>query len=127
MADSGVQFPNFFANECLSYIQFYLNNSSYNLKKFVENFFVGHEITAAKNLLWMNCNSLGDKPVKRDSSMRIQSSADVINIIEAFKKIEENNFKIPIYVTVKLDRIPRHVPKDINMQSLITPVMILLR
>ena len=52
MTDAGIQFLNFVFNAYLSYIQFYRNNSSYdNLRKCVKNFFVGDEITAAKNLL----------------------------------------------------------------------------
>ena len=60
----------------------------------------------AKNLLWSNCSWLSDNPGGRDSTMRAQSSADIIDILQAFRRIEENNVTLPIHVAVKLDCIP---------------------
>lgn len=119
MATGLVTPTNYVVNECLSYVQFYRDSSANdNLKNVVVNFFVGDEIALAKGVLWANCKELGDKPVRRDSSTRTQISADTTDILDAFKKIDENNIKIPTFVAVTLNRLPRHGPEEINIFSL---------
>jgi hypothetical protein len=111
---------NFVINEVLSYIQFYRNKVTHdNLKKTVLNFYVADEIAIAKETLWSKCSSLGDKPGRRGTSARSLQDADVTDILNAFKKIDESGINVPTFVSMKLDRLPRYDPEEINIFSLI--------
>ena len=106
-------------NECLTYIDHYRNNSSQdNLKKTVFNFFTGDEILLAKDVLWANVSGLGDKKVRRDSSSHLHQEIDLLDILDAFKKIDDNNIDSPTFVAFRLDRLPRHGTEEINVFSL---------
>ena len=106
-------------NECLTYIYHYRNNyNQNNLKKTVLNFFTGDEILLAKDVLWAKVSGLGDKKVCRDSSARLHQGMDLLDILGAFKKIDDNNIDSPTFVVFHLDHLPRHGPEEINVFSL---------
>ena len=68
---------------------------------------------------------LGGKVSRRATTARSQQDADVSTIINTFKKLEENNIDMPVYVPLKLDRISRYDPEEINFFSLIDKVMVI--
>jgi len=45
--------------------------------------------------------------------------ADVTDILNACKKIDESSYLMPTFVPLKLDRLPRYDPEEINVFSLI--------
>ena len=107
-------------NELLSYVQFYRNRATHDkVKKIVLNFFIPDEITSAKDVLWNYCAFMGDKPIRRDSYVRLKQDADFDDIISVFKKADEGNEKLPAFVALKLDRLPRYDPEEVNVFSLI--------
>ena len=110
----------FAANELLAYVQFYRNNSnSDNIKKVLINFYFSDEITSAKDTLWLFCGAhLGDKISRRSSTTLNQQDADLSDILAAFKHLDENNVDIPVFVPVKLDRLPKYGPEEINIFTL---------
>ena len=103
----------FAANELLAYVQFYRNNSnSDNIKKVVIILYFSDEITSAKDTLWLFCGAhLGDKISRRSSTSRSQQDADFSDILAAFRHLDENNVDIPVFVPVKLDRLPKYGPE----------------
>lgn len=54
------------------------------------------------------------KTKRRDSEARLKHDAEVDDILAAFKKIDESNTRIPTFVAVKLDRLPRYEPEELN-------------
>ena len=58
----------------------------------------------------------------RATTARNQQNADVSDIINVFKKREENNIDMSLFVPLKLDRIPRYDLEEINFFSLIDKV-----
>ena len=62
---------------------------------------------------------MGDKPIRRDSFARLRQDADIEDTISAFKKADKNNVKLPTFVVLKLDRLPRYDPEEVNLFSLI--------
>ena len=111
----------FVCNELLSYAQFYRNRATHDkVKKIILNFYIADEITSAKDTLWNYCVTfMGDKPIRRDSFARLRQDADIEDTISAFKKADENNVKLPTFVVLKLDRLPRYDPEEVNLFSLI--------
>ena len=61
---------------------------------------------------------MGDKKVRRDSSARLHQDMDLLDILGAFKKIDDNNIDSPTFVAFHLDHLPRHGPEEINVFSL---------
>ena len=115
-------------NECLTYIDHYRNNSSQdNLKKTVLNLFTRDEILLAKDVLWANVSGLGDKKVRRDSSARLHQYMDLLDILGAFKKINDNNVDSPTFVAFRLDRLPRHGLEEIKKFSLVERILTMER
>ena len=111
----------FVCNELLSYVQLYRNRATHDkIKKIILNFYFADDITSAKDTLWNHCDTfMGDKPIRRDSFARLRQDADIEDIISAFKKADENNVKLPTFVVMKLDRLPRYDPEEVNLFSLI--------
>ncbi len=88
------------------------------------NFFISDKISVAKDILWLFCGThVGDKVCRRPTTSRSQQDADVSDIICAFKKLEEFNVDIPMFVTVNLDRMPHFSPEETNIFSLIDKVL----
>ena len=62
---------------------------------------------------------MGDKPIRRDSFARLGQDADIEDNISVFNKANENNVKLLTFVVLKLDRLPRYDPEEVNASSLI--------
>ena len=117
----------FVVNELLSYVQFYRNRfPSDNIKKVLLNFYISDEISQAKDVLWNFCGAhLGDKVGRRATQSRSQQDAEVTDILNAFKKLDEGNIDFLPFVPLKLDRIPRYDPEETYIFSLITRVAVI--
>ena len=69
-------------------------------------------------MLWANINGLGDKKVRRESSAHLYQDMDLLDILGAFKKIDDNNIDSHTFVAFRLDRLLCHGPEEINVFSL---------
>ena len=78
------------------------------------------EIVDAKNELWaVSGNHLHEKQNRKTLSLRTEKEAHAEDIIEALKKLNEENHMPRILIDAKdLDKIPRSHPEELNDVSL---------
>ena len=75
-------------NEMLSYVNFLINLSTYNsIKKVIRNFYLPFEICEAKDVSYLTCGGLGDKPVCNALSNRSKQEALLLDILADLKKV----------------------------------------
>ena len=100
-------------------MQLYRNRATHDkIKKIILKFYIADAITLAKDTLWNYCVTfMDDKSIRRDSFARLRQDADIEDIISAFKKADENNVKLPTFVVLILDRLPRYDPAEVNVFS----------
>ena len=90
------------------------------MTKTILNFQISNEIVQAKNVLWAIYIGLGNKKACRNSQARSHHAVglDLIDMLDAFKKIDGNKLGVP-FVAVRMDRLPRNGPEEINVFSLV--------
>ena len=111
----------FFVNELLCYVFWHFNNSTFDgLKKVLVNFFHPDEVSQAKKLLWEKCSNLLN-PIenRRGSAARSQQIAEIIDILNAVKKIDQTQSECPAFVSKNLDRIPKFGPSEFDLSSIV--------
>ena len=107
----------------LSYIVFSLQSASVdNVKRAVLGYFSEDEIVKAKDKLWNKCGSeiIGDKPRRKDSSVRSSGEAYVCDILSALVKLDKADKTPHIVISAySLGSIPRSHPEELNNISLL--------
>ena len=111
-------------DELLTYCAFYRDNSSSRaIQEAVVSFFHADEISISKKIMWNHCGPhLGAHVQHKKSSNRDAHVADVEDIVKAFSKLDREGIPVPKFVAVKLDRIPRFGPEEIDLTSLVMRV-----
>ena len=98
-----------------------MNSSAENIKKAVLGHFAEEQIIQSKDLLWYKCDLriIGEKPRRKDSVMRPEKEAHVLDIINAISKLDKAACMPTIVVeATHLGTIPHSFPDEINNISL---------
>ena len=87
-------------NELLTYVSFYFENSSSDaIKNVLRNFFHTREVNEAKVLLWQVAGDrLPGIVVRQDSELRSAKEEDITDILNAFRKMDCDEFEFPRFV-----------------------------
>ena len=70
---------------------------------------------------------MGNKPSRHGSALRTIQNADFADILHAISQLDEANVMMPTFVPVKLDRLPRYDPEEVNVFALIDRLLVLER
>ena len=106
-------------NELLSYCVFHYNNSSMDsIKRVVIDFYHPTEISEAKRILWNSSSQeiIGPRPLRRNPNANGKNLDDIFTALQV---LDEPSETIPTFAAVKLDRVPRYAPEEIDMTSMI--------
>ena len=108
-------------NELLAYCSHYLHSSTKeSLKRVIITFYHEKEISDAKDILWdLHSDVLGQSIRRRTTDHRVAHAADAEDIIKALIKIDSECETSSVYAAVRMDRIPRHTPEEIDMVSIV--------
>ena len=108
-------------NELLTYVSFYfLNSSSDAIKNVLKNFYHPKEVSDAKVLLWqVATDRLPSLVIRQDSDLRSAKEADIVDIINAFRKMDSDDADFPDFVCKNMDRIPKYAPEEIDLASVV--------
>ena len=106
----------------LSYIVYsMMNSTSDNIKNAVLGHFTDAQINNSKFMLWNKCDMgiIGEKPRRKDSSMRPEKEAHVLDILNALSKLDKAGCMPNIVINaMHLGHIPRSFPEELNNISL---------
>ena len=107
----------------IGYIVFSLQSGSIeNVKNAVLGHFTEEQISLAKDILWSHCDSkiIGLRPKRKDSPSRSVREADVMDILQAWAKLEtSDNLPMVAISAFSLGVIPRSHPEELNNISLL--------
>jgi hypothetical protein len=108
-------------NELLTYVCFYyLNSSIGGIKDVLKEFYHPKEVSDAKVLLWqIEKDNLPAFVIRQDSDLRSAKEADIADIVNAFKKMDNDNVAFPEFVCRNMDRIPKYGPEEIDLTSVV--------
>ena len=110
-------------NGCLAFtIHHFDRSAGDHLEKCLNNFYNNEAIVTAKRALWEECSShLGTIPTRQDSVNRTAKYANILDIVEAIKKLDQDG-KLPEVYVKDLDTIPDRQPEELNYYWLIQRV-----
>ena len=108
-------------NNLLTYVSFYFSNSSSDaIKNVLRNFYHPKEVSDAKVLLWqVSKDALPPIVIRQDSDLRSAKEADIVDILNAFKKMDIDDVLLPEFVCNNMDRIPKYGPEEIDFASVV--------
>ena len=106
-----------YISEHLSYVQYYLSRCSIeSIKKVILNFYLPHEITDAKDTLWIAADdNLGPKQHSVSSQSRSQHEADLNDILQGIGSLDQLGIQNVFFACNNVDRMPRFAPDGINL------------
>ena len=109
-----------YINELLCYAANYLNNSTLiNIKKIIEMFYSGEEVSAAKSLLWeLRGDTLGPNIERKTTNKRTGTAANIDDMFEALLKLDAEQ-NLPLFVARNIERIPDRQPEQLNILTVI--------
>ena len=111
-------------NELLSYVSYYIHNSSLNnIKKIISDFYTHDEIISSKKILWNLCEpDLGPYIERKSTDKRTSLEANLNDVFEAFSKLDSID-KMPIFAARELNRLPNsRQPEELNIVSMINRI-----
>ena len=122
MGDTG----GFVVNEVLCYINFYLHRfPTDSLKTVIAECCTEEDIVNAKRILvdfadTTHKESLKDiKDTRRDTTQRLAKFANIQDILDILRSLDEARIETPVYIAKDLDKLPRVKPDDAcNMVAL---------
>ena len=114
--NDGGQVQNCYVNELLTYLCYYINNSTLgNIRRNIAIFYTCDEIIEAKKLLWnLSKDNLDQYTERRSTDRRSCSEASLDDIIEAIKKLDGLS-KLPNFVARNVVKIPDRQPEELNI------------
>ena len=106
-------------NELLTYTLFHFNICSYDeIKQTVLDFYTPDEIKEAKELFWSSqSEKLPLFESRRDSASRSAQEANIIDLLNAIKKIDNEEAQLPQFSAVNLSRLPKNTPRDLDSMT----------
>ena len=116
-------------NALLTYATYAMQNSSYDTTKAaILGHFCAQDINNAKDSLWDNCgvSVIGEKPKRRDSSIRSEKEANVFDILTALNTLDKSG-NLPTFAVTSsvLFKIPRFSPEETISPSVVDRVIAL--
>ena len=107
-------------NECLTYISYYINNSTINnIFKLAVEFYEENEIIEAKKKLWeARPIQLSAYPERKKSENRSCAEAHLTDIVDALQKLD-NEQNMPSFVAQNIERLPDRQPEELNLLRII--------
>ena len=97
-----------YISELLSNVQFYLNRCSIDsIIKVILIFYFPHEITDAKDILWIAASdNLGPKQRRISSQSRSQHEADLNDILQGIESLDQLGIQNVFFACTNVDRMP---------------------
>ena len=107
-------------NELLCYATNYIHNSTLlNIKKIIEMFYSGEEVSTAKSLLWdLRGGNLAPIIDRKTTIKRTGTAANIDDIFDALLKLDAEQ-DLPIFVARDVERIPDRQPEQLNILTVI--------
>ena len=110
-------------DELLNYVSYYLSNSCIDkINKMILDFYSPDEILKSKKQLWSICKENLPPYIERKTTInRLSSEANLIDIIEAIKKLD-SECCLPVFVTRDIERIPERQPEETNIVCILNRI-----
>lgn len=114
-------------NPVLTYVQYSFANSTFDgIKRVLIDFYSQEEISSAKQSLWDACTEyLPTFANRQDSNNRSAKEAETLDILNAYKRIDNTEDVTVQCLTNKLDRIPRCEPEELDLLSMMDRIIAL--
>ena len=114
-------------NKLLSYVQLYMNKCCKDkFKKRLVSFYFSEDVATTKDVLRQNfAEVLSDQQVRRDSQFCKKKEANIDDILQNMSILDEKLVKIPFFLAIQLDHIPRYDSEEAKILSIIDRVAVI--